>query len=952
MAYLCELILRMIQFETLRNRLKGELHTDALHLGIYATDASNYQILPLAVALPKDEEDVISILRWSHEHKIPVMARGGGTSLVGQTVAHAIVVDFTKYMDGILEFNESEHWAWVQPGLVRDVLNQKIAKQQLHFAPDPATTSRATIGGMIANNSSGTRSILYGKTLDHVIELKIVLADGSLLHCKNLSGPELEHKLELQNDEGRIYRSLFKIVQENRSEIESRFPKVMRRVGGYNLDEFLGDQWNLCDIITGSECTLAFILAAKIKLEPTPKFQSLCIVHFEDFFDSISHVAEIVQFKPAAVELLDDMLIQRSRENLETKHYCHFIQGNPGGVLVVEFYGDTKDEAVYRAQELADHLRKHQIAYAWPVISDKTEMEAVFTVRKKGLGLLMGVKGHRKPIAFIEDAAVPLEHLSNYIRDVFQVCKSNGTPVVAYAHASVGLLHVKPLLDLRDAEDIQRMKNISNEVLQLVKKYKGSWSGEHGDGLARSPYNEEFFGTQLYRAFQEVKTVFDPLHLLNPGKIVDAPPVDSNLRYGVDYKDRSFHSMFQYRNEGGFEDAVHLCNGVGECRKHTGGTMCPSYRATKEEKDSTRGRANILRLAMSGQLDDYGMDSPVLQEVLDLCLSCKACKSECPSNVDMAKLKSEVLHFQLQKKGFAIADRLIAWQDDLGKLNSGILSGAVNASLKNKLVRKLIQSFSGLDQRRILPEYTSKPFTGFGKMAMPKAKNQVVLFADTYMKYHEPGIGISAKKLLEAAGYEVLVYSNQCCQRPAISHGLLDQAKTKGQQLFEDLRPYLELKIPVIICEPSCASALKDDIPDLLETAWAWNLKEHLYLIEDFISSQERLRNLVKFKKGQYLMHGHCHQKALFTTQAMHQLMKDAHCSEIQSGCCGMAGSFGYEKQHYELSEQIARTTLIPAIEAAEQQTQIIANGFSCRHQIEHFTQRKAKHWLEYLDFD
>ncbi|MBK7360327.1 MAG: FAD-binding protein [Saprospiraceae bacterium] len=939
-----------LPFQELKNQLAGELHTDALHVGIYATDASNYQILPLAVALPKNEADVLAILRWSNLHKVPVMARGGGTSLVGQTVARAIVIDFTKYMDSILEFNPEERWAWVEPGIVRDVLNQNLSAYQLHFAPDPATTSRATVGGMIANNSSGTRSIRYGKTLDHVIELKIALANGNIIQCKNLTTAELEEKLELQDEEGHIYRELFKLIQENRPEIEARFPKVMRRVGGYNLDEFLNNEWNLCDLITGSECTLALILAAKINLEPTPKHQCLCVVHFEDFFESIAHVSEIVAFKPAAVELLDHMLIERSRENLETKHYCHFIQGDPGGVLVVEFYGETQEEAIEHANALAKHLQNQQKGYAWPVISNKQEIEAVFTVRKKGLGLLMGVKGHRKPIAFIEDAAVPLEHLSDYIREVFEVCKFNQTPVLAYAHASVGLLHVKPLLDLRDGEDIERMKKISSQVLQLVKKYKGSWSGEHGDGLARSPYNEEFFGNQLYRAFQTVKAVFDPMNLLNPGKIVDAPAVDSNLRYGTTYKDIAFQSMFHYRNEGGFADAVHLCNGVGECRKHTGGTMCPSFRATLEEKDSTRGRANVLRLAMSGQLDDYGMDSPALQEALDLCLSCKACKSECPSNVDMAKLKSEILHFQLNKKGLSISDRLIAWQDFFGNMNSGLMAGMVNGTMKLKPFRKLLQKISGLDQRRILPEYTLKPFKARSTSTTSNPYNKVVLFADTYMKFHEPGIGISAKKLLEQFGYEVIVYDKQCCQRPAISHGLLDQAKTKGSQLFNDLKPWLDQKIPVLVCEPSCASALKDDIPDLMDSEWARDASERIYLIEDFISREDKMLSHLKFKEGDYLFHGHCHQKAMFTTKSMHLLFYNHAFSEINSGCCGMAGSFGYEKNHYDLSERIAKTSLIPAIEKSKPETHLIANGFSCRHQIEHFGNRKSRHWLEYLE--
>lgn len=944
--------------DKLKQLLKGELYNDLLQKGIYSTDASNYQIMPVSVAVPKDDQDVIQIVKWAQQNNVPLMARGGGTSLVGQTVVKGIVIDFTKYMDQLVELNVEERWAWVQPGMVRDVLNQYLSKHKLHFAPDPATTSRATVGGMIANNSSGTRSIMYGKTLDHVLELKILMADGEILQCRNLTAAQLEIKLEEQSHEGEIYRKVFNLVQSNKDEIISRFPKVMRRVGGYNLDEFLGSDWNLSKLFTGSECTLGIILAAKIKLEPVPAHQSLCIVHFHDFFDSISHVAEIVTFSPAAVELLDHMLIELSRENIETKRYCNFIVGDPGGALIVEFYGDAKIEAEQKAIALANYLKEKNIGYSWPVISDKEEMKAVFTLRQKGLGLLMGVKGHRKPIAFIEDAAVPLEHLPNYIKEVFEVCHGYGVNVIAYAHASVGLLHVKPLLDLRDAGDIQKMKDISHDVLQLVKKYKGSWSGEHGDGLARSPYNEEFFGSKLYNAFKEVKKLFDPSGILNPGKIVDAPEVDLNLRYGTAYHDKEFKSMFHYRSEEGFHDAVHLCNGVGECRKQIGGTMCPSYRATRNEKDTTRGRANILRLAMSGQLDDYGLDSPVLQEVMDLCLSCKACKSECPSNVDMAKLKSEVLHVHNSKHGLKIADRLLLAQEFIAKMSSGFFAPLVNTFLYNKLFRYGLEKLSGLDRRRILPEYAEVKFNGNSNSVITEEKKKVVLFADTYIKYHEPNIGISAKKLLEALGYSVIVFTDGCCQRPAISHGLLKHAKSKGEVTLKNLEVYLQQKIPVVICEPSCATALKDDVPDLLEDERWTKYTDHIFLLEDFLINEMKENNLkdkIKFTPGDYLLHGHCHQKAIFTTKSVHQLFSNipqVSFSEIDSGCCGMAGTFGYEKNHYEISEIIARTTLIPAIENSSADVHIIASGFSCRHQIEHFTGRKAKHWVEYLKSD
>lgn len=938
------------QLEDLRKRIKAELYSDPLQLGIYATDASNYQIVPLAICLPRDEHDLIELVKWASEYKVPLMARGGGTSLVGQTVAKAVVVDFTKYMDKILELNVEERWAWVQPGLVRDVLNQQLKVHSLHFAPDPATSSRATIGGMIANNSSGTRSIMYGKTIDHVMELRVLLNDGSIIHCKSLDPEMLETVLEGEGREALLYKNLFRLIQKHREEIIERFPKVMRRVGGYNLDEFLNGNWNLSKLFTGSECTLGLILSAKIRLVENPKFQCLCVVHFHDFFDSISHLAEMVKFNPASVELLDHLLLEKSRENLETKNYCSFIDGDPHGVQVVEFYGETKEEALNKATELGKYLEDKGIGYSWPVISNPEEIEGVFTLRKKGLGLLMGVKGNRKPIAFIEDAAVPLEHLANYIREVFAVCHAHDTPVVAYAHASVGLLHVKPLLDLRDEADIQRMKAIGSECLQLVKKYKGSWSGEHGDGLARSPYNEEFFGPILYQAFREVKSSFDPDGIMNPGKIVDAPPVDLNLRYGARYKDLNHNPKFHYRSEGSFTEAVHLCNGVGECRKQQGGTMCPSFRATKDEKDSTRGRANLLRLAMSSQLDDEGLNSPLLREVMDLCLSCKACKSECPSNVDMAKLKSEISYLYKRKNGLTIADRLILMQTKMGYAFRGPQAKIFNFLLKNTIFRTVIEFIAGLDRRRILPLYTTQITQQKGSGS---DKCDVLLFSDSYMSCHDPGITNGALKLLKAAGLSVKLISGYCCQRPAISHGLLDEAKSNGIKLFEHIEAELKRGLPLLVCEPSCASALRDDVPDLLDDPrWA-DYSSQIFLFEDYVAQHPELKSKIKIKPGKYIFHGHCHQKALFTTKSMHELFREqegVEFRELNTGCCGMAGSFGYEKEHYELSEKIANMVLIPELQNAGSGYHVIANGFSCRHQIEHFSSHKAKHWLEYLN--
>ncbi|MBK7810277.1 MAG: FAD-binding protein [Saprospiraceae bacterium] len=942
----------------LKKNLNGELHWDALYQGMYATDASNYQIVPIAVGYPRVESDLIKLVHFANQNKVPLLARGGGTSLVGQTVGQAIVIDFTKYMHQLLELNVEESWAWVQPGLVRDELNEMLKPQGLHFAPDPATTSRAAVGGMIANNSSGTRSILYGKTLDHVLELRMLLADGTIIQCKNLSQTELENKIPSADADAYLYKGLFKIISNNREEIIEKFPKVMRRVGGYNLDEFLTNQWNLSRIFVGSEGTLGIILSAKINLVPNPKFQSVCVVHFDSFYDSIAHVSEMVKFGPAAVELLDEMLIERSRENLETKKYCGFINGNPKGALVVEFYGNDLEDATSKAQQMVEVLQSKKIGYAHPIFTEKRQIEEIFTVRKKGLGLLMGVKGKRKPIAFIEDAAVPLEHLAEYIMEVFEVCRKEETPVVAYAHASVGLLHVKPMLDLRDEKDIQRMKNISLKTLELVKKYKGSWSGEHGDGLARGPYNELFFGTRLYQAFKEVKDLFDPHQIFNPGKIIDSPPPDQNLRYGATYKDMEFQSMYHYRSEGSFQEAVHLCNGVGECRKTSGGTMCPSFRASLDEKESTRARANALRLALSGQMDVHGLDSDYLKEVLDLCLSCKACKSECPSNVDMSKLKSDVLYFQKTKKGFNTTDQLVSYQELLSSFASGSLAKLSNAVISSKTFRFLMEKLASIDRRRILPHFTSSPFTHKSQNSSDISLEEadVILFADCYTKNHDPNIGHAAQNLLEKCGYKVKIESGGCCQRPAMSRGLLEEARNKGLKTYSNLEKYLKAGKPILMTEPSCASAFHDDLHDLLEDPkWAV-YKNQFYLIEEFLLKEKvegNLKHPIQLKKGQHLFHGHCHQKAMFESSSLTRLLgenKEVHFDEIKSGCCGMAGMFGYEKNHYEISQQIGELSLFPRIRNSKSDSHIIAQGFSCRHQIEHFTGREAKHWVELVE--
>jgi len=943
--------------ENLRKSIKGDVLADEYSLGMYSTDASHYQIRPVAVVLPKDESDVKKAVEIARNNKIKILPRGAGTSLAGQTVGEAMVIDFSKYMNKILEFNEKERWVRVQPGLVRDELNEEMEKFGLHFAPDPATSSRANVGGMVGNNSSGTKSILYGKTVDHILEAKVLLADGTELLLRELSPEEYEIKAHQKSREADIYHQFQDVILSHKEEIQKRFPKVMRRVGGYNLDEFVyTDKWNLAKVITGSEGTLAVTLEVKLNLEPLPKFKSVVVVHFADLLEAIRSVESMLHYKPSAVELIDGTVVAMSRENLTTQRHCHFIEGTPAAILIVEFYDDTFEGVMQRPREMITELKKLGFGYAYPLFPEGKDYDDVWILRKKSFGLMLGLKGDRKALSFIEDSAIPTEFLPEYIAQVIQICKKYNTQAAMYAHASVGVIHVQPLLDLRKEQDIESLKHIADETFELVVKYGGSWSGEHGDGLVRSAYNERFFGTTLYNALREVKGIFDPENLMNPGKIVEAQSIEKNLRYGLKYADEEVKTEFQYRSENSFRESVHMCTGVGECRKMLGGTMCPSFKATHDEESSTRGRANALRLAMSGQLDNEGLASKRLHEVLDLCLSCKACKSECPSNVDMAKMKSDVLQMYYDDHGITMRDRMIRDSSKAASVLSGGFSQLVNFVQRTSLFRWVLQQLAGFDKRRILPEYAKEPFyKWFEKKGNNPYKNtkKIVLFADTYLNFHEPQIGISALELLNSCGYEVILANVGCCQRPKISHGFLREAKKEGAKTIEGLKKYMDQGLTIVVCEPSCASALNDDLADLIEDdSIAAQLKGQVMMIDVFLAKEIESGNLdVTFESvaDDVLIHGHCHQKALYSTNGLKTIFgkTSQKFGEIPSGCCGMAGSFGYEKEHYDISQKIGENILFPAVRSKKEGSVVVANGFSCRHQIEHFTGVKPKHWVE-----
>ncbi|MEO5907487.1 MAG: FAD-binding and (Fe-S)-binding domain-containing protein [Saprospiraceae bacterium] len=938
----------------LTEKINGDIYADPVTLGIYATDASIYQIIPIAVVCPKDDEDVGNCVKIANEFHVPILARGGGTSLAGQTVAEAIVLDFSKYMNRILSFEENT--VTVQPGVIRSQLNHFLKPYGFEFAPDPATGTRATLGGMIANNSSGTKSILYGKTGDHTLELKVMLADGSTIVTKPLTPDELLKKLESGDADRIYYKHMMDLIVPLENEIEERYPKTMRRVGGYAFDDFIASGYgDLNRIIIGSEGTLGIILEAKVKVVPLPKHKGVSIVQFDHAQDAIRAVRTMVKYAPSAVEILSRLLIGYSRKNIETAPMCGFLKGEPDSIQIIEFYGNDAEELRLRAETMHVDLREQGFGYAHDYYPEGPMFHNIWGIRERGLGLLLGEPTDKKGVPVIEDAAIPLEHLDAFIAGVIDICQKRNVGVDYYAHASVGVIHIKPILDLRVQEDIDHFKEIANEVFKLVVGFKGSWSSEHGDGIVRSGFLKEFYGDQIYEAFEKTKMLFDPHHLLNPGKIVDPPPIDSHLRYGAAYRDLPFETVYQYREQRDFYTAVHQCSGLGACRKISGGTMCPSFMVTYDERDSTRGRANALRLAMSGQLED-GLANKDLPDILDLCLSCKACKAECPSSVDMARLKAEVMQHQFDRHGISLKDKMIGRSAELARKLSGRKAGLINRVQSLPGIRHGIMKAIGMDTRRHLPEYAKHTLTDAHQDLLPNktiGEPDIILLVDTYTQCHQPESGHAAVKLLRALGQKVMLLDVGCCQRPRISHGMLRDAKNLLQPAVEKLKPWLEKNIPIAVLEPGCASAWTDDIQDLIEDDRLASLLKKIKTFEHILL--DVLKNLkegdIKIRpiSNHILVHGHCHQKSIFGMEDVKNIFTmwpDVIYEEIDSGCCGMAGSFGYDAKHYDISKQMAERVLVPAIHS-KPNALVIANGFSCRHQIHDFAGRKAVHMAE-----
>ncbi|MDQ7820171.1 MAG: FAD-linked oxidase C-terminal domain-containing protein [Armatimonadota bacterium] len=946
----------------LARAVRGEVRFDQVTRVLYSTDASIYQVLPLGVVIPRDADDVATTLRLCAEEGVPVLPRGAGTSLAGQAIGRAVVIDCSRWMDRILEIDPSARLARVQPGVVQDALNAAAAAYGLRLGPDTATSNRATLGGMIGNNSAGMRSVVYGKMVDHVVALRVLLWDGAELATGPLDDAALRARREERTRGGELYRVVLDEVDAHREEIARRYPRLLRRVAGYNLPELLERPFNLSRLLVGSEGTLGVVAEATVRLVPRPPCAAVAVVHFDDLLAALEAVPAILPLRPSAVELIDRQVLEMTRAQLEYARRMTFVRGDPAALLVVEFSGDHPDEVRDRLSALEAALAGVRGAYAVVRAEDPAAQDNIWQVRKAGQGLLQGIRGDSKPITFVEDTAVPPERLAPYIRRVMGILERHGVRAAIYAHASVGCLHVRPYVSLKDAREIATMRAIAEEVGELVLEFGGAFSGEHGDGLVRSWFLERYYGPVVYGVFRRIKRAFDPHGLLNPGKIVDAPPMTENLRYGPGYRTREVPTTFDWSRDGGFARAVEMCSGVGACRKLDAGTMCPSFMVTREEMHSTRGRANLLRAILSGLLPPAELTGRALYEALDLCLECKGCRAECPATVDMARLKAEVLAHHYRVHGIPLRARLFAHIHHLSRLGAKA-APASTWVVQAAPTRWLLDRLGGIDRRRPLPPFARPTFDAWWRRNARRTtavadRPRVVLFADTFMRYHYPEVGRAAVGILERLGYRVEVPEVTCCGRPMISKGLLEAARARARENLRRLAPYAAEGVPIVGCEPSCLLTFRDEIPDLVPGEQAAPVARRAVLIDEFLHGHIQAHGWPGsaaesngLAPGKILLHGHCHQKALVGTRPAREVLRAAgfQVEEVDSGCCGMAGSFGFEREHYELSLAIGERRLLPAVRALPPEVPVVAMGVSCRQQIAHGAGRRAVHLVELL---
>lgn len=941
----------------LRKELEGEILFDDFSRGRYSTDASIYQIQPLGVVVPRTEQDIVRAIQIAADEGIPVLPRGGGTSQIGQTVGTALVLDTTKYLNRSSQFDPQARSICVQPGMVLDQLNKQVKAHGLFFPVDVSTGNRATLGGMAGNNSCGARSIRYGNMVHNVQSIDAILSDSSHAHFADLASTP-------QDSANKLIQKLTALGQREAREIAQQFPQLLRRVGGYNIDEISRpEETNFARLLVGSEGTLAFFTQLQLELQPIPEQKVLAVCHFPSFHQAMDSTQHIVKLDPAAVELVDRTMIELSREiPMFRDTVDRFVQGQPDALLLVEFAGENYDEQLSKLKQLGELMADLGFPGAVLEATDPAFQSAIWDVRKAGLNIMMSMKGDGKPVSFIEDCAVQLEDLADYTARLTQVFTKYGTTGTWYAHASVGCLHVRPILNMKDESGAKKMRAIMEETLEIVKEYKGSHSGEHGDGIARSEFHERMFGKRMLNTFEEVKELFDPVGLFNPGKIVHAQRMDdrSLFRYKPDYQVIPFATELDWSEWGGsgFGSAIEMCNNNGACRKAEVGVMCPSFRVTHDEQHLTRGRANTLRLAISGQLGDRAMFSDEMFDTMDLCVSCKGCKRECPTGIDMAKIKIEFLNNYRRYHGLSFKDRLIAYLPRYAPL-AARLSFIMNLRDRIPGLAWLSEKLLGFSAQRTLPQWRADYFDDKQESANTVAtpNGEVVLLVDTFDRYYDPENARAAKAVLEAAGYKVQLVqpldkgAPLTSGRTFLATGLVEEARIEAQRMLDALKPYVDRGIPVIGLEPSCLLTLRDEFKSMLPGDETNALSEQAMLLEEFLAQEQQAGKLkLKLKPltaKKALVHGHCHQKAFGTMKAMKQtlnLIPDLEVEIIDSSCCGMAGAFGYEAHHFEISMDMAELNLLPAVRNASEDTLIIANGTSCRHQIHDGAQRKSQH--------
>lgn len=954
-----------MNWDHLQKELKGALHTGEAIKRIYATDASAYREVPQAVAIPKSDEDIQKLIEFAASNKTSLIPRTAGTSLAGQVVGGGIVVDVSKHFTKVLEVNLEEEYVWVQPGIVRDELNRELAEQGYFFAPETSTANRAMIGGMIGNNSCGSNSVVYGSTREHLLEVKAYLSDGTAAHFKETD--DLRGGTDIEK---RVYENISKILldEKNLERIQKEFPKpnIPRRNTGYALDLLArmqpfnaeGTPFNFCSLIAGSEGTLAFVTAAKLKITKIPEgHKRLVCIHCKTIDDSLKANLVALNYQPYACELMDHYILEATARNKEQAANRFFVEGEPKAILVVELIGETEKEVDIRILNFLTELGKRRLGYAFPIIRGE-DIKKVWDLRKAGLGLLSNIPGDTKPAPVIEDTAVDVKDLPNYIGDFNQILQKHDLYSVHYAHAGSGELHLRPYLNLKTEEGVQLFRTIAEEIATLVKKYEGSLSGEHGDGRLRGEFIPQMIGDGNYQLLKEVKKAWDPDNIFNPGKIVDTAPMDTSLRYEKNQKTPEFDTMLDFSKDQGIVRSTELCNGSGDCRKSalTGGTMCPSYQATRDEKDTTRARANILREMLTRSTEANPFAHPEIKEVMDLCLSCKGCKSECPSNVDMGKLKAEWQYQAMKDKGVPFRTKLIgSYAKSMAKFEK--------APWAFNLTRNISKPVLGFAQKRSIPKMANQPLrTWFNKKfhsLQRKPKKTVYFFFDEFTNYLDVEIGKKAIMLLDRMGYEVRSANHADSGRPYLSKGMLEEAKTLAGENVRLFHSLLKKDTCLVGIEPSAILTFRDEYPDLLrgkEKDQAMKVAEKTFTIEEFLAKELDAGNLTASdfprKRQMVWVHGHCHQKAVSSMTPTMKVLKAAENFKVQlipSGCCGMAGSFGYEKEHFDVSMKIGEQVLFPKVREAEEDTIILASGTSCRHQIWDGTGKVARHIVEIL---